>query len=177
MKRTTVILFLMVLLCSVSLAQTKKATPKPVSEPATITTATQTTGMRFGLGSYQGLAGLRLAGDAFSGWVGLAFQSTSANNQTQNSYQISGTFTFNLTGGAIPTHVGAGLSYLSTPVNNQTSTTFTISGIYGAETTIMNNLNIGVDIFPLSFSSTSVGGASQTTLTLLTGTVYAAYLF
>ena len=166
MKKVLLSVLVVIICASVSFAAAKEVRPAAA------------TGMRLGVGCDNGMAAFKFMGDAFSGSVGLQFTSQSFAGATNTTFGAGGKFVFNLTGGTIPTHAGGALIYQSAPAgNNQTQTTFTLSAVYGAETIIANNLNIGFDVFPLSFSSTSVGGASATTFTLLTGTVYGYILF
>jgi len=131
-------------------------------------------GMKIGFGIDNGLAALKFMSDAFSGTVGLFFQNQSQGGASNSTFVVGGKGVFNLTGGTVPTHAGAGLSFTS--FNN--GSTFSISGIYGAETMLADHLNVGVDIYPITFSSTSVQNQnSTTTFQLLTGTVYCYYLF
>lgn len=160
-----------VLLMTVVLSVSAFAAPAKV---ATAAQSSQAAGMKFGVGSYNGLAGLKIMGDAFNSVIGLMMTNTSAGGASNTTFGAGANATFNLSGGTVPTHAGAGLTFTSFP----NGSTFMLSAIYGAETTLLDHLNIGVDIFPLSFSSTSItGGGSQTTFTLLTGTVFAFYAF
>jgi len=164
MKKIFVVALILCLMASISFAATAKS-------------AIKSSEMRIGVGVDTGMAGMRFSTDTFNGLVGLAFSSTSGGGTSQTTFGFGGKLTFNLTGGQVPTHAGAGLTYTSFPAGNQTGTTFSINGIYGAETTIANNFVAGFDIYPISFSSTSVGGQSQTTIALLTGTVYGIVYF
>ncbi len=164
MKKIFVALLVVSLMASVSFAATAKS-------------AIKGGGMRIGVGVDTGMAGMRFSSDSFSGLVGLNFSNTSSGGQSQTTLGFGGKLTFNITGGEVPTHIGAGLTYTSFPAGNQTGTTFSISGIYGAETTISHDFVAGFDIYPLTFASTSVAGQSETTIQLLTGTVYGIYYF
>lgn len=164
MKRIFFIALAVCLMASVSFAATAKS-------------AIKDSGMRIGVGVDTGMAGMRFSTDTFNGLVGVNFSSTSGGGASQTTFGFGGKLTFNITGGQVPTHAGAGLTYTSFPFNNQTGTTFSISGIYGAETTIADKFIAGFDIYPITFSSTSVAGQSQTTIQLLSGTVYGAVYF
>lgn len=185
MKKILIALLVVGLMVSVSLAA--KA---PVAKAASASES----GMKIGVGvestpisSAAGLplAGLNMAtmrfiGDSFSGSAGLLFQTASGGGVSGTAIGFGGKYTFNLTGGTVPTHAGAGLTYISyqaLAAGTPTTSGFTLAGIYGAETIINDHLNIGVDIYPISFTSVSTAGASTTVFSVLSGTVYAAYLF
>lgn len=161
----------LVLLMTVVLSVSAFAAPARV---ATAAQSSQASGMKFGVGVYQGLAGLKIMGDAFNSVIGLTFVSQSAAGASNTTFGIGGNATFNLSGGTVPTHAGGALTYTSFPGG---TSSLTIAAIYGAETTLLDHLNVGVDLFPLSFTSTSFAGGSATTFTLLTGTVFAFYAF
>jgi hypothetical protein len=164
MKKVLLVLLVISMLSSVSFAAKKSA----------VSFSESSSGMKIGMGIDNGLAALKFMSDAFSGTVGLFFQNQSQGGASNSTFVVGGKGVFNLTGGTVPTHAGAGLSFTS--FNN--GSTFSISGIYGAETTLADHLNVGVDIYPITFSSTSVQNQnSTTTFQVLTGTVYCYYLF
>ncbi len=165
MKKILIVLLVLGLMASVSMAA--KA---PVARAVT----SSASNMKIGFGVDNGLGAMKFMGDTWAASAMLAFSNTSAAGQSNSTFGIGGKYTVNLTGGTVPTHAGGGLTYYSMP-NNTTS--FTISGIYGAETVLAEHLNIGFDLYPLTFTSLSQGGASQTTFSILTGTVYGYFLF
>jgi hypothetical protein len=188
------IIFALLLILTVVLSVSAFAAP--AKKVATVSQSAQATGMRIGvgventpLGNYLGvpLAGLSIAnvrfiGESFSGSAGLLFQSASTTGFSGSAMGLGGKFTFNLTGGAIPSHAGAALYYSSYSVmaaGSPTTSGFTIAAVYGAETIIADHLNIGVDIFPISISSLSIQNTNATIslISVLSGTVYASYLF
>lgn len=168
------VLALVVMLVATSAAIAATAKKTTTVKVTTVSQPEKASEMKIGLGVYQGLAGMKFLTDSFNGVVGLFFSSASAAGATNTTFGMGGNVTFNLTGGAIPTHAGGALTFTSLPGG---ASSFTLAGIYGAETTIADHLNIGVDIFPLSLTSASAAGATTTTFTLLTGTVYAFYVF
>jgi hypothetical protein len=139
---------------------------------AAIAPTSSSSGMKIGVGVDNGLTCLRFAGDTMNSAVGMMFSNTS--NGVGTTFALGGKVTLNLTGGAIPTFAGGALRYVSSPGSRSD---ITISGIYGAETVIGNTLNVGFDIYPLTFTSTSVGGASGTTISMGGGSVYGYYMF
>jgi len=168
----------------------------PAKQVATVSQSSKVTGMRIGLGventplgNFLGvpLAGLSIAnvrfiGESFSGSAGLIFQSASTTGFSGSAMGLGGKFTFNLTGGAIPSHAGAALYYSSYSLmaaGSPTTAGFTIAAVYGAEAIIADHLNIGVDIYPISISSLSQQNTNATIslLSVFSGTVYASYLF
>jgi len=171
MKKIFALFLLLLFVLSVA------AIAAPAKKVVTASDSSQASGMRFGMGVYNGAGGIKFLGESFSAFVGLNFSSTSAGGASTTTFGGGGNFVFNLSGGAVPTHAGAGLTYTSFPFGAGTGTSFTLAGIYGAETTILDHFNIGVDIFPISFTSASAGGGSSTTFSLLSGTVHGAYIF
>lgn len=170
MKKIFVALLVVSLMASVSLAA------KSITS--------NSNGMRFGIGSYVigagpfGLGGggmtlFKMVGDTFTGGVGITYQSVTANNATNSAFGLAGILTFNLTGGAVPTHAGGGLTYTSIPGGSM----FTANLLYGAETMIANNLSVGFDVIPISFASQSANNANGTVMSIGLGSVYASYLF
>ncbi len=118
-----------------------------------------------GIGIDNGYTAFKFSTDDLMGSVGLVFSSSSGNS----ILGFSGKMAYNLSGGNIPTHAGGGIEFAS--ANNTSG--FTIRALYGAETTFANKLNIGFDIYPFSYTSLTVGGTTNTSVTLGGGTVYA----
>jgi hypothetical protein len=130
--------------------------------------------MKLGIGFDNGLAGLKFASDSFSGSVGMTFINQSQGGNSASQFTLGGKVVFNLTGGTVPTHAGAGLTF----TNFDNGNTLSIGGIWGAETTLAEHLNVGVDIYPITISSTSIQNQnSRTTFQILSGTVYCYYMF
>jgi len=146
------LLSLVVALSSTSMA----AKAKPITSGSN--------GMKLGLGVYGGYTTLRMIGDTYDAAVGAIFQSGSGTS----TFGLLGLYTVNLTGGNTPTHVGGLLNYVSTGATN----IFIVSMVYGAETMVTNNLLVGVDVTPVSFTSAS----GTSTFILGGGTVHASFL-
>ena len=161
MKKFLVVVFIFSLIISPAFAAKK-------------ITSASSSGIKIGFGADNELAAIKFASDSFFGTVGLLVTNTNTGGASSTNFGIGGKFAFNLTGGVVPTHLGAGLSYVSVAGN---TTILQISAVYGAETTILNKLNIGFDIYPVSFISQSSGGANSTIFSFLTGTVYCYYMF
>lgn len=158
MKKLFVGLLVLGILASVSYSAKIATVAKP-ADP----------GIRYGLGvNSNGTAFIRFSGETYYATAGLAVQTTSGNTL----FALSGSYCLNLTGGSLPTHAGGGLTLTS--ANNYSQ--YVLSAIYGAETKLTNDMIIGLDIYPVSFSSTSNAGVTTTTLTFLTGVIYATYL-
>jgi len=188
MKKISALLVLFTLVLSVC------AFAAPAKKVATVSESSQTTGMRIGVGvesvpamNIMGVpsAGLSLAnfkfmGESFAGSAGFLFQNFSAAGVSGSAFGFGGKFVFNLTAGAVPTHAGIGLYFMSTPqIAALTAATsgFTIAPVYGADTIIADHLNVGFDIYPISFTSATVGTTNTTSFGILSGTVCATYLF
>ncbi|MFA5104340.1 MAG: hypothetical protein WC527_04120 [Candidatus Margulisiibacteriota bacterium] len=130
--------------------------------------------MKIGIGFDNNFAAMKFFTDTYTGSIGLNFSSTSANNASTTTFGIGGKFAFNLTGGSVPTHAGGGISYFNLGNN---ASAFQFMALYGAETTIADKLNVGFDIYPVSFTSVSANNANQSTFSLLGGSVYAYFCF
>lgn len=143
----------MLVLSAASFAQTKKAAPVASSS-----------GMMIGIDT--GLTSLKFDNKDFSASVGASFTSAGGTS----TIGFGGNYRYKLSKGAITTNVGGGASYQDLGGG---FSTITLRALYGAETTIAGKLNVGFDVFPVSFSSTSGGGSSTTSFGLGGGTVYA----
>lgn len=174
MKKMALLILVLLLLSSMSLTA-----GAVVSKAAT----GRGSGMRIGAGSYvaggslylggAGYSTIKFVGETFTGGVGVNFSSLSANNATNSSFGVAGQFGFNMTGGTIPTHIGAGLSFNSIPGGS----VFTVSLLYGAETILDDHFLVGFDLIPLTFASQSANNATTTVMAVGTGGVYGSYLF
>lgn len=175
MKKVLIALLVVGLMASISMAA--KA---PVAKAVT----SSSSGMRIGLGSYVfggvpnvtaglGIEMLRFSTDTFNGAIGAGMASINAANNTNSYIAVAGLFTFNLTGGRTPTHAGGALLFQSVPGGS----VFTLGALWGAESSLNDNLIVGFDIIPVSFASSSVNNATVTTFNLGNAAVYATYLF
>lgn len=175
MKKLLIALLVLGLMASASFA---------AKAPAAKAITSSGSGMRIGLGSYVlggvpnvtaglGIEMLRFSSDTFNGGIGAGMASINANNNTNSYIAVAGLFTFNLTGGRVPTHAGAALVFQSVPGGS----VFTLGALYGAESNLNDNLIVGFDIIPVSFASSSVNNATVTTFSLGNAAVYGTYLF
>jgi hypothetical protein len=183
MKKIFVSLLVLSLMVSVSFAA-KGSTPK--GSVATTNTSSSG-GMRWGIGTLGAsnincgiitipisMAGMRFATDSYSIDLSIGLSNTSAGGTSTSATGLGSKFTLNLSEGKVTTHWGGGLAYLNLP---NTITATVLSVIYGAETYIAKDFVIGVDIYPVSYTSETLLGASSTNINLLTGTVYGYYMF
>ena len=193
MKKVLVLFVLMFFLITcVSFAATTTTTKSPAKPqtkkmPVAKAVTSSSSNMKMGIGSY--LAGgtnvagvnaggssilmLKMIGETYTSGVGVNYLNINANNATTSIFGATGLFAFNMTGGVIPTHLGASLSFNSIP----TGSMFTVNLIYGAETVVVGNLLIGFDVIPVSFASLSQNNATTTYIGIGTGAIYASYLF
>lgn len=174
MKKLLIAILVVGLMASVSMA---------AKAPAAKAITSSSSGMRMGIGSYVtggsiywggiGYTLLKFVGDTYSAGVGLNFQSQNANNASNSTFGVAGQYALNITGGTVPTHMGGALTFNSIP----NGSIFTISLLYGAETTIMGNLQVGFDVIPLTLASMSANNATTTVFGLGSAAVYGTYLF
>lgn len=182
MKKIGVLVLIFLLLASISFAAAAKA---PVAKSIT----SPSSGIKMGLGSYvlggynspvapgyaaaaRGAVLLDFIGETFTGGVGLSYSSVNANNASNTAFGLVSILGFNISGGAVPTHIGGIISYDSIP----NGSTFAISLAYGVSTVIANSIIIGFDVIPLTFGSTNQNNATTTFMGVGTAALHAAYL-
>ena len=107
----------------------------------------------------------------FAGEAGIGLSSTSGGGTSQTTFTLLARGDYiviskeNLNG-----YAGGALTYMSYPVGAGTASSFTLQGQIGVEGYILPSLSLSIDLVPLSFTSTSVGGTTTTTFNLLSGT-------
>ena len=126
-------------------------------------------GAAIGLGIDNGFTSLKFSSPDWAGSIGLGLTGSSGNTVIG----AGGKFAFNLTRGEFPTHLGAAIQYAG--VTNASAVQVAI--LYGAETILAGKLNIGFDIYPVSFTSTTILGTTSTSYSLGGGTVYCYVMF
>lgn len=143
-------------------------------------------GMKLGFGidsipSISGInltaASIKMASETMSGSVGLAFTSQSGTNANVTSFGIFGKSVFNLTGGQFPTHAGASIAYMSNPLMTNNSSAFQIAAVYGVDTTLAGKWNVGIDIYPIAFTSMTANNVTLTQFSLVNGAIHCYYMF
>lgn len=188
MKKVFVLLLVLSFMASVSFAAKGSGSKGNVSKGTVENSDTSSSGgMRWGIGTLGvsnincgiitiplSMAGVRLATDSYSIDLSIGLSNTSAGGTSTSATGLGSKFTLNLSGGKVTTHWGAGLAYLNLP---NTITATVLSLIYGAETYLAKDFVVGVDIYPVSYTSETLLGTSSTNINLLTGTVYGYYMF
>lgn len=143
-------------------------------------------GMKIGYGidSIPSISGINLTAasvkimtETMSGSVGLAFTSQSGNNANVTSFGLTGKSVFNLTGGQFPTHAGAAITYMSNPLMTNNSSAFQIAAVYGVDTTLAGRWNVGIDIYPIAFTSMTANNVTVTQFSLVNGAIHCYYVF
>jgi hypothetical protein len=122
-------------------------------------------------------ASIKFVTETMSSSVGLAFTSQSGTNANVTAFGLLGKSVFNLTGGQFPTHAGASIAYYSNPLQTANSSAFQIAAVYGVDTTLAGRWNIGVDIYPLAFTSMTANNVTITQFSLINAAVHCYYMF
>jgi len=133
---------------------------------------------KIGLGLYGGMPALKMnLSDVFSLRFGLSLSTQSGdarNYDSAFSFLMGGDYNiFKIRN--VDIHVGGFIQYSS--VSPGSVSYFTLGGEWGVEAVITPNFSVGLDLYPLTFTSISAGGVSATSLDLGSGVLSAYYYF
>ncbi len=106
--------------------------------------------------------------NGFAGGVGAGFINTSAGNQSTTQFGILGKVEYVL---ARPTYIGGALNFISFQGGSQ----FSFGGMWGAKTMVTKDIELGVELVPIVFTSASANNATQTTFSVGSGAIFGAF--